>query len=65
MYSVCYLSSHSIFAPHLPVLSELTLLPSNLIDQLRLLLCLHQDVTSNLLVVLTPSLLAIRGENIH
>lgn len=39
--------------------------PSNLCDQLCFLLCLHQDVTSNLLFVLTPYLLAISEEDIH
>lgn len=38
---------------------------SNLCNQLRLLLRLYRDVTSNLQFVLTPYLLAISEEDIH
>lgn len=59
------LFSFYLLSFYFPLLFEFTLPPSNLCDQLRLLLWLHQDVTSNLLFVLTPSLLAISEEDIH
>lgn len=68
MYSTCvwiHLPSSYLFSFYFLLLSELPLPPSNLCDQLCLLLCLHQDVTSNLLFVLTPYLLAISEEDIH
>lgn len=61
---LCLCLDPSISSFYFP-LSKLPPPPSNLCDQLCLLLCLHQDVTSNLLVVLTPSLLAISEEDIH
>lgn len=60
-----FLLSFYLYTFYFLVLSELHLPPSNLCDQLCLLLCFHQDVTSNLLFVLTPSLLAISEEDIH
>ncbi len=61
---LCLCSDPSISSFYF-LLSKLPPPPSKLCDQLCLLLCLHQDVTSNLLVVLTPSLLAISEEDIH